>query len=854
VKLSKIFGVIATAGILATVSVPGSFAGHVYAAQVSLHYGDKGTDVIQLQQLLNKLGFPSGTPNGVFGSTTQAAVKKFQIAHHVTSDGIVGPITWLLLNPSSTTATAPVQSSTTHVMAKKSITLDGSLIESPMGFVYDNTTYIPIYYVMQTLDHLQVHSTWDNTTWKMTVPSSTTVDLQSIQLGPEKQAISLNGNVVEHLKGMQYPDPYSHVMTEFMPIWYVMNTLDRIGVKSTWNGSQWTLVDTHAFTAFDKSGTQLGMYPTLQSAESSLKNYPAGVVKNAQGSVLYTQPVPSPFSSFTKADTLVGGYNDVGTAENAISSMPGAVVKDVNGNVVFTESDFGAFTNPQAKVQEFTTLAAATQSISGSQLGYVVDLNSHLVAQLPALYYYLDLNGNWVDSQMGPVGSIPAFAQVGSVYVSTSTNAYASNQTYYLLSKNGGQYVDQLMSNTPTPPQENPFRTIDLRFPSPSSVTGSALDGWLASNNSPLQGLGSAMVAAQNTYGVNATYLMAHAIIESGWGRSSISEDKNNLFGYGAYDSNPGIDAGLFPSEEYAIAFQAWEVRTNYLTPGAGFYYQSPTLDGMNKHYATDVNWSASIAAVMTQFTSQTNGNSSNYVQAASGSTPPTPSSFQEPVFYLNGAQGTVNSSVYSHTLPVYADWATGASQMFNRTLQSGDFGMDVLGMQEVLNRNGAGLTTDSDFGPASQQALKNYQASHNLAVTGICDYNTWLSMYPLPSQILQTGSNLVIDKSIQGMSGGVVTEWFHVTSGTTSGWVDSQYVTLKNVYRLMASSGYSVNVYKTSSLTGTPEFILHTGGFVVSNSSSPSNGVLTVELANQQTGQPMIGYVSASSASLSGI
>lgn len=57
-----------------------------------LEYGDSGNDVKTLQTWLTEVGYPVPS-TGYFGSVTLAAVKSFQSAHHLTVDGIVGPIT-----------------------------------------------------------------------------------------------------------------------------------------------------------------------------------------------------------------------------------------------------------------------------------------------------------------------------------------------------------------------------------------------------------------------------------------------------------------------------------------------------------------------------------------------------------------------------------------------------------------------------------------------------------------------------------------------------------------------------------------------------------------------------------------
>ena len=63
-----------------------------------LGFGDKGDDVLKLQQVLVKLGFLTATPNGHFGAATKTAVKKFQKAHSINQTGNMGPSTKNLLN------------------------------------------------------------------------------------------------------------------------------------------------------------------------------------------------------------------------------------------------------------------------------------------------------------------------------------------------------------------------------------------------------------------------------------------------------------------------------------------------------------------------------------------------------------------------------------------------------------------------------------------------------------------------------------------------------------------------------------------------------------------------------------
>ena len=61
---------------------------------VTVKKGSSGDAVKQLQEWLNQLGYDCGRPDGIFGTQTDLAVKKFQVNHGLKADGIVGALTW----------------------------------------------------------------------------------------------------------------------------------------------------------------------------------------------------------------------------------------------------------------------------------------------------------------------------------------------------------------------------------------------------------------------------------------------------------------------------------------------------------------------------------------------------------------------------------------------------------------------------------------------------------------------------------------------------------------------------------------------------------------------------------------
>ena len=69
-------------------------------------YGSQGSDVTELQKLLNKNGY-SLAEDGVFGSKTQSAVKDYQQKNNLSVDGIVGTNTWGALTGAGSSSNTP---------------------------------------------------------------------------------------------------------------------------------------------------------------------------------------------------------------------------------------------------------------------------------------------------------------------------------------------------------------------------------------------------------------------------------------------------------------------------------------------------------------------------------------------------------------------------------------------------------------------------------------------------------------------------------------------------------------------------------------------------------------------------
>ena len=118
-----------------------------------------------------------------------------------------------------------------------------------------------------------------------------------------------------------------------------------------------------------------------------------------------------------------------------------------------------------------------------------------------------------------------------------------------------------------------------------------------------------AFYSAEQKYNVNGLFIAAIGINESGWGTSNIASTKKNLFGYGAYDSDPYNSSYTFENYEDGIDLVTKALAKHYLNPAGtkifgeematGKYYNGPTVSAVNIRYATDTQWAKKVYSYM---------------------------------------------------------------------------------------------------------------------------------------------------------------------------------------------------------------------------------------------------------------
>ena len=154
---------------------------------------------------------------------------------------------------------------------------------------------------------------------------------------------------------------------------------------------------------------------------------------------------------------------------------------------------------------------------------------------------------------------------------------------------------------------ENPFLFKDLT--EATNYSAEDLDkvfSLLNIDNSLLENKGATFKEAEEHYHINALYLLAHSALESDWGRSNISKDKNNFFGITAYDTTPYLSAKTFDDVDKGILGATKWIKENYIDRGRTFLGNKAS--GMNVEYASDPYWGEKIASVMMKINEKLGG------------------------------------------------------------------------------------------------------------------------------------------------------------------------------------------------------------------------------------------------------
>ena len=183
---------------------------------------------------------------------------------------------------------------------------------------------------------------------------------------------------------------------------------------------------------------------------------------------------------------------------------------------------------------------------------------------------------------------------------------------FFNINLNKNQEINETTATTKTKQQLLSGLTFNMQLNKPSGLTLEQFKKVLTDKkdkNKIFENNAEYFYYIEKQYNINGVFVAAVGIHESAWGTSKIALQKNNLFGYGAYDSNPYNGAYQFSNYSECIDLLARVFVKYYLNPSGtsiyggekavGTYYNGANLSGVNTKYATDKNWANAVFSHM---------------------------------------------------------------------------------------------------------------------------------------------------------------------------------------------------------------------------------------------------------------
>lgn len=336
------------------------------------------------------------------------------------------------------------------------------------------------------------------------------------------------------------------------------------------------------------------------------------------------------FSDFNQAKSSLVD-NQVVLKGNAIAYMKSGMAVANKMAVIFDNPNLTGVSKTYVatgtELKYFDATEKAVKVLIANTEGYVAPSEVTLIPSslITGRSFYKNIGGELYHTVYNPltkaytgdtlIGKAPSFMSEGQKYLSwDGVNFYKEDGN-----KAGEAYT----------------YFINLPLHTKTSYTSEDLDRFLTEKYpdefkvkypvSPLAGTGKDFKEMEEKYEVNALYLMAHAIHESAWGTSAIAQDKKNLYGMKAYDSDPYNNAATYASFRESIEAAAKKISSEYQSPFGPYYHGAIVGNksvGMNVKYASDPYWGERIAGHMYRADKFLGGKENNLYPLANNTIP----------------------------------------------------------------------------------------------------------------------------------------------------------------------------------------------------------------------------------------
>lgn len=239
-------------------------------------------------------------------------------------------------------------------------------------------------------------------------------------------------------------------------------------------------------------------------------------------------------------------------------------------------------------------------------------------------YYVVNKNGNYYDLEFhyhtATQGSGKYMNEFKKVIDNAFNYSFMNNGTHYF-SDNGYDFYTNYKKTKKVGTCYGYYQFLPIR--TKTSISASIFDSFLRAQrsdyaSSKLNNNGSLFVNYGDVYGCNAALIYSLACNESAWGTSGYAIERNNLYGWSAYDDSPD-DASYFSSVDNSIKEMMGINLRKYADYTDGRYngtYFGNKGSGFNLKYASDPYWGMTIASIyysLDKYANNKNGNLTDY-------------------------------------------------------------------------------------------------------------------------------------------------------------------------------------------------------------------------------------------------
>lgn len=158
-------------------------------------------------------------------------MKKKRIVTAISALLTLGLITPISAFAKTSTDSTPL----TSVIVK----MNGTTMGTIPDYMKSNTLNIPLWYVMNMLNKINITSTWNGSLWSLSVPGKYFINSLNLGTIHGSTKIDMNGKQIGVISTFKAKDPFSGQMTTYLSESIIYTLLGALGINTEVSGHQW---------------------------------------------------------------------------------------------------------------------------------------------------------------------------------------------------------------------------------------------------------------------------------------------------------------------------------------------------------------------------------------------------------------------------------------------------------------------------------------------------------------------------------------------------------------------------------------------------------------------------------------